>query len=85
MLFNLDHVKLAKQLKKRTNIAQNRAGLRSNSKDLSEAQKGYLSVLEGLVAERDIEHPFAQDAEGIASFFKEASERWSRKKIEMGL
>lgn len=85
MLFNLDHVKLARILKKRTNIARNRAGMSSVSKDLSELQKGYLKVIEGLLNERGLEHPFAQDAEGIADFMQEASRRWARTKKDMDL
>lgn len=85
-LINIDQVTLAKQLVKRTNIARNRMGIgKSLSKDLSELQQGYMDVLQGLLKEYDLSHPFEQDAEGIAKFFEEASVRWKRKKADMGL
>tara|TARA_Y100001963_G_C6759924_1_gene438936 strand:- start:1388 stop:1654 length:267 start_codon:yes stop_codon:yes gene_type:complete len=88
MLYTLDHVNLAKKLKKRVLLAEARAGkadLTSLSRELSEAQRGYLDILQGLLAEKDLDHPFDQDSQGIADFFKEASIRWDRKKSEMGL
>ena len=84
-LINIDQVTLAKQLVKRTNIARNRMGMSSQSKNLSELQQGYMDVLQGLLKEYDLSHPFEQDAEGIAKFFEEASVRWKRKKADMGL
>lgn len=84
-LINIDQVALAKKLVKRTNIARNRMGMQSQSKNLSELQQGYFDVLQGLLKEYDLSHPFEQDAAGIAKFFEEASLRWERKKAEMGL
>lgn len=55
----------------------------SKGKQMSTLQEEYLKVIESLMVEKSLDNPFSQGPAKIKEFFREASERWERRKEEL--